>query len=489
MKFSSTVVRRRRSTFKFCLFSFLSAFVLFAFAQNLSAQNVDASKQGDASKQCYAIVATPSVLDDADWAKVVDSLKSKRAEEFNVVVVRWEDDAFDKLRDAAPYCACFVVKPEEASKERLAQIWQGTRALDDDPYGDVIWGIITGFDANDALRLTQTQDMQVERVCGGTPVDMTYFKSGVTFDEGVKNRWRVKEEGKEIEERNDAPDDTTRAIAEALDGAQLFVTSGHASERNWSIGYSYKNGFFVAKNGDLLGAPSNDKPFLIKASGSKVYLASGNCLMGHIDKPDCMALAMIRNANVDALVGYVVPSWFGFMGWGVQEYYISQPGRFTVAEAFFANNQAALYLLEKNKAAQEANAPESRQFSTRFVEGLKYDRDVVVLYGDPAWRNALAVQDSGWKQELTQEQNAEGETVWTLTISPLRGDKSYSLVDPNDAERAGRPFFQFLPRRVADVKILEGEEFQPVITENFVMIPKFNPIPKDKPFVVKFSSK
>jgi len=483
MKFMSTTDRQRRVSLKFCLFSLLSALAFFSFAQHLNAQDVDASKPG------YAIVATPSVLDDADWSKVVDALKAKRADEFNVVVIRWEDDAFDKLRDAAPLYACFVSKPEEASSEQLAEIYAKTRKLDDDPYGDVVWGIITGYDANDALRLTQTNDMQVERVCGGTPVDMTYFKSGVTFDEGSKNRWRVKEEGKAIKERNDAPDDTTRAIAEALNGAQLFVTSGHATERNWSIGFSYKNGFFVAQQGRLIGVPSNDKPFLIKAEGSKIYLASGNCLMGNIDKPDCMALAMIRNANVDMLVGYVVPTWFGFMGWGVQDYYIKQPGRYTVAEAFFANNQALLHLLEKNKAIQEANAPEDQQFSLRFVEGLKYDRDVLVLYGDPAWRNALAVQDSGWKQEFAQEQSSDGQTIWTLTITPLRGENSYRLVDPKDAEHSERPFFQFLPRRIADVKILEGGEFNPIITENFVMIPKFNPIPKDKPFVVKFSSK
>ncbi len=474
MKLSSTI----KSLCRFSLFSLVSAFVFFTCAQNLSAQN------SDAPKSRYAIVATPSVLDDADWSKVVESLKAKRADEFDVAVVRWEDDAFDKLRDAAPEYACFVVKPEEATIDRLAKIWQGTRALDDDPYGDVLWGIITGFDVNDALRLTHTKDAQIERACAATSIPLTCFKSGVAFDELKKNRRQVKEEGKAPEDRSDAPDDTTRAIAEALDGAQLFVTSGHASERNWSIGYAYKNGFFVAKNGELIGAPSNGEPFSIKAGGSKIQIASGNCLWGDIDKPDCMALAMIRNVNVDMFVGYVVPTWFGYMGWGVQDYYIEQPGRFTVAEAFFANNQALLYLLEKNK-----NASASEKLKPNYLEGLEYDRDVVVLYGDPAWRNALAVQDSGWKQELAQEQGADGQTVWTLTIEPLRGEKSYELLDPNGSERGGRPFFQFLPRRVADVKILEGEEFAPVITDNFVLIPRSNAISTDKPFVVKFSSK
>ena len=429
----------------------------------------------------YAIVATKAVLDDSDWLQVVNSLKERRGDEYNVSVIAWDDSVVDELRKVKPRYACFITKPEDASIEQLASVWKISRELDDDPYGDVVWGIITGFDSNDALRLTKTQDMVVERALGGTSIALKYFKSGVVFDEGKKNHWVVKKEGEEAEDRNDAPDDTTKAIADELNNAQLFVTSGHASERNWSIGYSYKNGFFVAKDGRLLGVPSNDKPFVIEAQGSKVYLASGNCLLGHIDKPDCLALAMIRNANVDALVGYVVPTWFGYMGWGVQDYYIEQPGRFTVAEAFFANNQALLNVLE-----DDDDAPETERMSAQDRTGMEYDRDVVVLYGDPAWRNALAVQESGWEQTLSCEKNEDGSTLWTLTIAPLQGDKSFKLVDGNGSQRSGRPFFQFFPRDVSTPKVLEGEEFSPVVTENFILISsKKNKLSTDAPTVVK----
>ncbi len=345
----------------------------------------------------------------------------------------------------------------------------------------MIWGIICGFDSNDALRLTKTQDMVVERALGGTSIALKYFKSGVVFDEGKKNHWVVKKEGEEAVDRNDAPDDTTKAIADELSNAQLFVTSGHASERNWSIGYSYKNGFFVAKDGRLIGVPSNGSPFVIEAQGSKVYLASGNCLLGHIDKPDCLALSMIRNANVDALVGYVVPTWFGYMGWGVQDYYIEQPGRFTVAEAFFANNQALLNVLKDDEAA-----PEAERMSAQDRTGMEYDRDVVVHYGDPAWRNALADQKSGWEQTLSSEKNEDGSTLWTLTIAPLQGDQSFKLVDGNGSQRSGRPFFQFFPRDVSNPRVLEGEEYSPVVTENFILISsKKNKLSTDVPTVVK----
>ena len=429
----------------------------------------------------YAIVATKAVLDDSEWSQVVDSLEERRGGEYDVSVIAWDDSVLDELRKVKPRYACFITKPEDASAEQLASVWKISRELDDDPYGDMIWGIITGFDSNDALRLTKTQDMVVERALGGTSIALKYFKSGVVFDEGKKNHWVVKKEGEEAEDRNDAPDDTTKAIADELNNAQLFVTSGHASERNWSIGYSYKNGFFVAKEGRLIGVPSNDKPFIIEAQGSKVYLASGNCLLGHIDKPDCLALSMIRNANVDMLVGYVVPTWFGYMGWGIQDYYIEQPGRFTVAEAFFANNQALLNVLKDDDAA-----PETERMSAQDRTGMEYDQDVVVLYGDPAWRNALAVQDSGWEQTLSSEKNEDGSTLWTLTIAPLQGDKSFKLVDGNGSQRSGRPFFQFFPKDVSNPKVIEGEEFSPVVTENFILISsKKNKLSTDTPAVVK----
>ncbi len=440
----------------------------------------------DAVKQGYTIVATQSVLDDADWVKVVDSLREKYADEYKVDVVAWDDSAFDRLKEIFPKYVCFVVRPEEATAERLASIWQGTRSLDDDPYGDVIWAIITGYDASDALRLTQVKPMTVETACGATSIATKYFKSSVVFDEGKKNHWRVKEAGKEEEDRNDAPDDTTHAVADALNNAQLFVTSGHASERNWSIGYAYKNGFFVAQDGNLYGVPSKEsgeKPFLVEATGSKIHLASGNCLWGNIDKPCCMALMMIRHANVDMLLGYVVPTWFGYMGWGVQDYYIEQPGRFTVAEAVYANNQALLYLLENDKTA-----PDGEKLPAMKREGLKYDRDVVALYGDPAWQNALAAQESGWKQTLESEKAEDGAITWTLTIDPIRMENSYALVDANGSERSNRPIFQILPQRVKDANIVEGQDYGALVTDDFVLIPLSKKLPEGK-FSLKFTSK
>ncbi|MCF0233405.1 MAG: hypothetical protein HUK22_00340 [Thermoguttaceae bacterium] len=457
-----------------------SFLTLLSVVAVLAASAFSAASAQEVAKPGYAIVATPAVLDDAEWVKVVDSLKERRSAEYEVSVVRWDDAAFDELARIFPKYVAFVVKPEEATIESLATIWQKTRALDDDPYGDVVWGIITGYDVETAIRLTKTEDMVVENALGATAIALKYFKNGVCYDEGAKNTHVVKKDGGEIVDLHDAPDDTTKAIADDLSNAQLFITSGHASEANWSIGYSYKNGFWTSKAGELYGLPSTGSKDLFKftATGSKIHIASGNCLIGHINGKDAMALALMRSANVDMMIGYVVTTWFGYMGWGVQDYYIEQPGRFTVSEAFFANNQALLDLILNDDT-----------LSAQMKAGLEHDRDVVAIYGDPAWKNALAVQDSGWKQELTSEPGENGRTIWTLSITPLDGENTFGLNKPNGSQRGGRPFFQFFPTRVEDPQIIEGGDLNPIVTDNFIMIRRSEKSTSGEPFVVKISVK
>ncbi len=447
----------------------------------------DTSNKND-GKISYAIIVTKAVAEDQDWLSVAKSLQGKYREKYNVSISTRDESLQEVLQTSLPQYACFIAKPEEVTREFLKEIWSLTRSLDDDPYGDVIWGVITGYTYKDALRLTQASDMEVDQVVSSTSIVTEYFKKAVLFDEINKNHWMVKKENQKLEDRNDAPDDTTHAIADELNNTKLFITSGHATELNWSIGYAYKNGFFVSKDGSLYGFPSNSDPFPIEADGSKIHIASGNCLLGHINDPhNCMALSLMRDAHVDMLVGYTVPTWFGYMGWGILDYYLEQPGRFSVAEAFFANNQALNYLLtEHNRRLQygEANASD---LSPQDIQGLLYDRDTVILYGDPAWQNGLAPQDSGWRQSLTVNKE-DSQQVWTLTITPLKEEKTYNLLNGNGSQRSGRPIVQLFPSKIKGAKVVEGMQYNPVVTENFILIPLTKDLPTNSSYSIKIIS-
>ena len=67
---------------------------------------------------------------------------------------------------------------------------------------------------------------------------------------------------------------------------------------------------------------------------------------------------------------FVRGTWFGYGGWGCLDYFVEQPGRYTFAEAFFANHHALIHSIESKSGNQR---------------GLQFDKNVVVLYGDPAW--------------------------------------------------------------------------------------------------------
>ena len=52
-----------------------------------------------------------------------------------------------------------------------------------------------------------------------------------------------------------------------------------------------------------------------------------------------MAVAWMNGANAATMVGYVVPTWRGRAGWGGLKYWLTTPGRYTLAEAIFLNQQ------------------------------------------------------------------------------------------------------------------------------------------------------
>lgn len=59
----------------------------------------------------------------------------------------------DRLGGYHPSHVCFVAKPLDAPASFVETVHQLMRALDGDPYGDGVWGVITGYDAEDALRV------------------------------------------------------------------------------------------------------------------------------------------------------------------------------------------------------------------------------------------------------------------------------------------------------------------------------------------------
>jgi len=419
----------------------------------------------------YVIVVSEATRAEPAWQAVVAALEAKHAAR-GPVVITWQEspeEAIEPLAELFPRHTCFVARPEEAGREFVARAHRLTRRLDDDPYTDTLWGILTGFDAANALAIAQTAEpLEIRRVTSGTELAMDRVVEGEWYCELEKNRMVRKEAGGEAEQL-DGPDDTTAALAARLcDGlTDLFVTSGHATERDWQIGFRYRNGSFRSGAGNLWGLDTAGQKIPIESANPKVWLPVGNCLAGHIDGPDALALAFLNSAGVRQMAGYTVPTWFGYAGWGLLDYFVEQPGRFTLCEAFHANGQALIHRLETDATPRDE-------------KGLAFDRDVVAFYGDPAWEARMAPGPLQFDQTLT-----EADGVYTLTITPRDGPRSFTPVNTNGSQRGGRPMVQFLPRRLADIELVSGEQWQPVITDTFILVP-LPPPSQAEPVVVTF---
>lgn len=445
-------------------------FVLVVFPLEATAWEAGQRTTGGTA---YAIVVKKATAKDVRWRKVVATLKAKH----EAAVIEYDqsvDELLEDLRAAFPRFTCFVATPTEATGDFVKTVHRLTRKLDTDPYADTFWGILTGYDAENALAIaSHRKPLVVKKVASGTEFATEMVIEGQWYDELVKNKHVTKDSNGQVQQRN-GPDDTTEVLAQLLNDyrADLMITSGHATQGGWQIGFRYRNGFFRSKAGQMHGIDTQGKRIPIDSPNPKVYLPIGNCLMGDINGSDAMALAWMNDVGVKQMIGYVEPTWFGYMGWGVLDYFVEQPGRYTLTEAFFANNHALIHRLT------DPSTPKGD------LRGLTFDRDVVAFYGDPKWSAKMADRPKYYDQSLEIK-----DGIYTLTIQPNRGRDSFRPVNTNGSQRGWRPILQFLPQRIKDVEIQAGEDLKPTIADDFILIPNPRECDPNRQYIVRFKAK
>ena len=273
----------------------------------------------------------------------------------------------------------------------------------------------------------------------------------------------------------------------------LVVTSAHATERNLEMPFSLGN--ILAKNGKLYASDHYTRTtWDLKESGKrKVYFAVGNCLIGNVNNTkESMAIAWMNSGNVATMIGYVVTTWHGRNGWGGLKYWVTNPGRYTLAEAIYMNQQDFLYqqnewypsLIKENynfdgnefQIAGQKIAEAIKGQPTKDQIGFWHDRDVLAYYGDPKWEVRL--------------QEVPGETDFTVT-SKVKGKKCIITIKTNENFSLERmkgdkfkqehvldlPFNYFFPVRLNNPRLAAGQDWKAVVDENFLIIynPDFKP--------------
>ena len=319
----------------------------------------------------YAIVVSSPTSDT--WSAVVKALQEKYDE---TKVFTWSgsvNEVKDGLSSYQPKYTCFVCQWNEANKSFVQTVHQMTRELDSDPYGDTIWGILTGYDESDARRIAQYKGpLEVKYLLSGCGNQLDAFPEGVAFSELADCTVWEKKKGGPITSKKCEPD-TSPLIAEEMNNnkADVIVTSGHAQENVWGVKYNGPGAGkarLTSRDGKLTMTDMDGKSYPITTDRPKAYIAAGNCLFGNISDRNCITLAWIHSGGVVQLVGYTVTTWYGFMGWGTWARF--QSGKYSLAEAFHETNRVLVDELVKGTAKD--------------VKGHNYDKDVVAFYGDPA---------------------------------------------------------------------------------------------------------
>lgn len=435
-----------------------------------------------ASAADYAIAASAATASDPGWSKVVARLRERHP---GAAVVTWKSSPLE-LREALgrsrPRHLAIVAPPAEAGRRFVAACHRLSRGIDADPWPDVRWGIVTGRDAAAALRQLEGPREVVPRVAlATTGIDLSLHERGLVFSDGTKGRWHEKRGPGDESGHPAAPRPPAAMWADFFRAEKpgLLVTSSHGFQNGFEMPFG--TGFVKVRDGTLVplegqegkpvGEPLADDPT------PRVYLPIGNCLVGHVDGPDCLVTAMMGRLGVRQMAGYTVVTWFGRGGWDLLGTWQGLPGRHNLSEAFLINQarmeqdllrlapsaatfdlrlpdtgnpmpEPAFRRILSSPLAAEALAgldPRSKeaQERARQLVGLIWDRETVAFYGDPAFDARLAKrEEAGWTATLTED--ASGATVVVRFADAAAAAK-------------GAPDLAFFPkRRLDNPRLAEG---------------------------------
>ncbi len=441
---------------------------LFGLVAGFLAMEGTVSGGSPEPKNSYVVVVSEETARDPAWAPVVETLRRKYDGAAIVHPDGRVEDVLPELKRLHPRYAAFVARPEEAGRAFVVAIHRMTRQLDDDPYTDLRWGIVTGYDDADALRIAKRSEPLIVKSVATSigPSILKDFDHGFASDETDVHVFWIKRKGGKPEKIDVAPD-PAKHFSEAFNTQppDLFQTSGHATTKDWQICYNIPGGSFRCKEGQLFALGTNGKRHDIHSPHPKIYMPMGNCLIGHIPDRDCMATAWMHSGGVLQMFGYTAVTFHGYMGWGIKTYFNNQ---YTLAESFFFNNQALVWELQKlfpdqaginfdsYKSADIRGMAKKHKINGGKLLGHLWDRDTVAFYGDPAWAARLPVETPEW----TTTYSHEGENV-TIEIHVHK-----------DGEWGDRPLAIPFPKRLGGIRLVScTPAMDALVTDGFALLP------------------
>lgn len=401
--------------------------LFFAVAANAAVPEMLRPEPGE-----YAVLISEKNAAKKDWRAAAEKFRKHYAG--TLIVWRGDDieSARTELRNARPRYVAVFARPEEIDRVFVAKFHRISREMNDDRWGDFLWGIITGADgATAAAQLAGTRPLRLERALGTTNFDQRRFRESFFITDWAAREFVETKNYVVGEKRSAAAGEMTDIFAERWKSLrpQYLITASHATEYNLEMPFG--EGLIASAGTHFFRVPKNLLPAFAKTLGNesatlaferknrlkklpasahdKIWIAAGNCLFGDMLRTrNSMAGTAISSAGVKQLFGYTVPSWFGEMGWGTHARFFdgcrtetpSGEKIASVAQAWFFTNQILLSALNENAARAKvpldaagmrgANLQEitgalagTGSELSRDALGRFHDRDTTAFYGDP----------------------------------------------------------------------------------------------------------
>ncbi len=397
-------------------------------------------KKQAAAQGEYAILTSKATHEAKGWDKVIDALKARHPEaQLEVLDSMDEESCTAALRKVGARYAAVVLRPEECGLAIVNTMHRAARKVDDDVWGDCIWGIVTGATPEAAVQVVSGDPLVIKRLLGTTNVGAGAFEHSCCITDWT-NAPVMEQSGytePQKQEITDARTGREHIFDEQLSTQkpQLIVTSSHATQFNLEMPFGkglifpahgkfhritqfqmgdFRNCLWSAMRGhpevlDQL-ADKLQAPAIAPDGEPRVWLAAGNCLFGNAqNSPRSMVVTAMSAYNCKQVVGYTVPSWYGKGGWGTLSMFCENMQDGSLAEAWYLNNQFILNETQKLHPELLKQQFNDAEIGARFIRpmsmamqrmqipqakaedalGLVHDRDVVALYGDPAWRACI----------------------------------------------------------------------------------------------------
>ncbi|MCD4789482.1 MAG: hypothetical protein K8R37_05730, partial [Bacteroidales bacterium] len=415
----------------------------------------------------YAVVIKQSTYNDPDWLAVADAL----LERYGGQLFIWENslnDVQDDVADFKPSHVGFICDVPTASPSFVQNsVWQFTRALDDDAYCDAAWGIITGYDAQDALNLVSgPTGFEVKTNLGGTTsCNVNYFTQGISTSEATYNQYFVKyPDSISTVTYNDGPTDRTEWLVTMIndgidifdyDPVDIFYTSGHGSPNSWQMHYptSGNEGFFRSSNGQVYGDPHTGPDININSTNPKIYFGLGNCQIGQINNSGCMAPSWIHTGGAYQYTGYVINEGSSSYQHGSTKAYFYKVARNnTWAEAYLLGNIAFKFDLI-NGTPGVSSPPDFNGSALYGDPGMDIKMCNEGVFMQPLFINELTINEGIVKDTITYRitMNREGNPGYTSKW----GERHPAIL---------------LPFRAEDVNIISTDAIAVVVEDNFALM-------------------